>query len=71
MRAGYSWNIYRSTANEIAQIPLLQTHSIHAYDRLLEISSISSSVRSDIPRFLKQLYAHRKLRGDLNGRSVR
>jgi hypothetical protein len=49
-----------SPLTEISQLPIIQSHSLHAVDRLMEISSLSSSVRSDISKFLKQLYAQTK-----------
>jgi hypothetical protein len=49
-----------ATLSEICQVPVVQSHTIHACERLLEITSLPQSVRSDIPKFLKQLYAQAK-----------
>jgi hypothetical protein len=63
--AGYASRLAPSNAADIARLPCFHAAPFRVCDRLMEISGLGSSTRTDIQKFLKLFYANRKNFADI------
>jgi hypothetical protein len=59
IRSGYYLKVSLSNVTDFIKLPFMTSKSVQVADRLVEIQGLGS-YRSDIPKLLKEIYAHRR-----------